>query len=120
MALTTVTIGQKGGTLRGTTGHGYVLTFPSSKTFVSAFSHTGTFWVKPFSITDKPLAADPTNAAVPAVDTATDSIEIKSGDVWSNGVSSVDGVRQLTGVGGAVISLAIWCELAGDLIVVLQ
>ena len=120
MALTTVTIGEKGGTLRGTTGHGYLLTIPSSKVFVGALSYTGTFWIRPLSPGDALPTVDPTAAFIPANDTANASIEVKTANVWTNGDSAERGIRQLIGSKGSVVALAIWCELAGDLVLVCQ
>ena len=111
--------GTKGGTLRATTTHGYRITFPS-KGFVSALSKTGTFWVKPLAPTDAVPGADPTVAAIPGTDATSDFIEMKDGDTWTAGVSAAEGVRQVGGAAGTVAALLIWCELAGDLIVVLQ
>jgi hypothetical protein len=119
MAVLTL-IGPKGGTLRGTTAHGYRIALPTSKVFVTCYSKTGTFWIKPFSPSDQLPGVDPTNAVIPANDTTTDHVELKDGDIVSWGVSSSEGVRSLPGGGGPIVQLEVWCELAGDLILVLQ
>lgn len=115
-----MSLGNKGGTLRAATGVGYLLPFPLSKVFVGVLSKTGTFWIKPYSPNDAQPTVVPTAAAIPGAGLATDYIEVKDGDTWTNGVSSAEGIRQVLGSSGAVTTLAIWCELAGDLIVVAQ
>ncbi len=120
MAAPLTTLGQRGGTLRATTAHGYRLTLPAAKVFVSALSKTGTFWIKAFGPNDVAPAVDPTNAAIPGNDLATDFIELKDGDTWANGNSTADGVVKTPGAAGPVSTLSIWCELAGDLVLVLQ
>ena len=119
MANPLTTLGQRGGTLRATTAHGYRLQLPASKVFVSALSKTGTFWIKAFTTADSAPAADPTNAAIPANDLATDFIELKDGDSWANGNTSVEGIRANAGA-QAVNMISVWCELAGDLVLVFQ
>lgn len=108
------------GTIRMNSASAFRVTFSASKLFVQVLSNGGTFWVKRYTSAAAIPAAAVTAGAIPGAAAESDFVEVSDGVTATFGSTDPTQAKAADGITSLVVAIDVWCEVAGDLIIVSQ